>query len=322
MDLKNTLSRSFGKAKLTTIKYSPEILLVGGIVAGGLAIATAIKSTLKAEEVIDKHLANMENINEAIKIAKGDEDVDYSEEDAKKDKVKTYLQTGWTFTKLYAPTIIFSGISLACILSSHGIMRKRNIALAASLATIRKAYDEYRGRVIRDLGKEMDEHFLYDTVEETREVETVDDKGKKKVVKETVKKAQYANAYSRIFDNCNCPDEFSKDGSANYIFIRSQIFILQDKLKARGYLFLNEVYKALGFPITIAGQSAGWIYDYNNKANTEFAVEGFDETEVNLSQAFRDLANDRENSIVLNFLNIQDSILDDIPRIDSSVAAI
>jgi hypothetical protein len=323
MDLKNTLTRSFGKTKLTVIKHSPEILLAGGIIAGGLAIASAIKSTLKAEEIIDKHLDNMENINAAIKIAEeAPGEVDYTEDDVKKDKVRTYVHTGWAFAKLYAPTIIFTTVSLVCILSSHGIMRKRNAALAASLATIRRAYDEYRGRVIRDLGKEMDEHFLYDTVEEVREVETVDDKGKKKTVKDTVKKAQYANAYSRIFDNCNCPDEFSKDGSANYIFLRAHIFMLQDKLRANGYLFLNDVYKALGFPITLAGQSAGWIYDYDDKANTEFAVEGFDETEVNLSQAFRDLANGRENSIVLNFLNIRDSILEDIPRIDSSVAAI
>ena len=175
MNVKTAITSTIGKGKLTVKKYSPEILLTVGIISGGAAIVTAIRSTLKCEDVLDEHERKMNEIEGALKLAEDEEaHVDYTEEDAKKD-----------MAKLYAPTIIFTGLSITCILTSHGVMRKRNVALAASLATVRTAFDEYRGRVVRDLGKEMDNHFLYDTVEKTIETETTDDKGKKKVSKET-----------------------------------------------------------------------------------------------------------------------------------------
>lgn len=326
MNIKGAITRGFGKAKLTCIKKSPEILLVTGIISGAAALGFAIKSTLEVEGVLTSHEERMEKVtkyedNAEIEDEKGNVIV-LTPEVKKRLVALQYGRTALSFAKLYAPTVIFASVSLACILASHGIMRKRNVALAASLATVRTAYDDYRKRVIRDLGKEMDEHFLYDTVEETVERKVVDENGKEKVKKEKVKKPKFANAYSRIFDNCNAPDQFEKDGSANYIFIRAQMLHLRDKLEAQGYLFLNDVYKALGFPITLAGQSAGWIYDYDDPNNTQFFIEGFDIDEINNSPAVRDLMNGYENSIILNFLNVRDDILTDIPRVDSRVDVI
>lgn len=328
MALQDRLTRTIGKGRLAIKKRSPEILLVAGIVTGGAALVCAITETLKAETIIDEHKTMIDSIHEAEAIANeateegADPDEIYSAEDAKKDTFKAYAKTAWKFARLYAPTILLTAVSVTCILTSHGIMRKRNLALAASLATVRTAYDEYRGRVIRDLGKEMDEHFLYDTVEEERVRETTDSKGKVKEVKETVKKPQFANAYSRIYDACNAPDQWEKSGSANYIFLRSQMIYLQKKLIRDGYLFLNDVYKCLGFPITLAGQTAGWIYDYDNKDNTLIGFEGFAIDEMYNSQAVKDLMNGYENVVIINFENIRDDILSDIPRVDSRVDVI
>ena len=97
---------------------------------------------------------------------------------------------------------------------------------------------------------------------------------------------------------------------------------LQNKLIRDGYLFLNDVYKQLGIPITIAGQSAGWIYDFDNKENTQLFFEGFDNNEVGNSEAVRDLMNGYNRDVLLNFVNVKDDILTDIPRIDSAVSAI
>lgn len=321
MDVKNTLTRTAGKVKLWGIKRSPEILLAAGIISGGVALFCAVKETLKAEEVLDEHERKMDEIVGALDLANNsEEEIDYTEEDAKKDKVKAYIQTGWAFAKLYAPTVIFTGLSLTCILTSHGILRKRNLALAASLATVRTAFDEYRGRVVRDLGKEMDEKFLYETVEKGLEVKEVDSKGKEKTKIENYALPTATSAYSRFFDESN--PNWEKDGSANYFFVRSQMLYLQNKLIKQGYLFLNDVYKALDLPITIAGQSAGWLYDFNNKDKTQIFFEGFEVDEVNNSPAVRALMNGYERNVLLNFMNIKDDILTDLPRIDATVDAI
>lgn len=321
MEVKNSITRAAGKAKLTVTKYSPEILLAAGIISGAAALVFAVKETLKAEEILDQHNDKIIKIADARNLVEGTEDDHtYTEEDVKKDKVKAYVQTGWEFAKLYAPTAIFAGVSLTCILTSHGIMRKRNVALAATLATVRTAFNEYRGRVVRDLGKDMDNHFLYDDVERVAEKEIVDDKGKKKTVKETYKVPTVSNAYSRFFDESN--PNWEKDGSANYFFVRSQMLYLQNKLISKGYLFLNDVYKTLDIPITVAGQSAGWIYDYNNRDNTMIRFAGFGEDEVNNSGAVRALMNGYERNVLLNFENIRDDILTDLPRIDSSIDVI
>ena len=321
MEVKNSLTRALGKGKLTLNKYSPEILLALGMVSGAAALVTAVRSTLKCEEVLDEHERKMDDIAGALLLAntEGEDKIDYSEDDAKKDKVTAYLQTGWEFTKLYAPTIIFGALSVTCILTSHGIMRKRNLALAASLATVRTAFDEYRGRVARDLGADMDRKFLYDSVEKTVEHETTDDKGKKKVTKETYSMPTVGNAYSRFFDESN--PNWEKDGSSNYIFIRSQMLYLQNKLISQGYLFLNDVYMALNIPITVAGQSAGWIYDFDNRDKSLIFFDGFDinGNECNLSGAVRALMNGYERNCLLNFMNIRDNILTDLPRVDSAI---
>lgn len=314
-DIKNKITLAAGKASLGLKKRSPEILLASGIIFSGAAIFMSVKSTLKAGEVIDKHKEKMDQIHEALELKTDD----YTLEDSKKDTVKAYVQTGWEFAKLYAPTIIFSALSLTLILSSHGIIKKRNAALAASLASVRTAFDEYRGRVVRDLGKEMDNHFLYDTVEKVAEVETVDENGKKKKIKEKYQVPTKSSVYSRFFDETN--PNWEKDGSANYLFVRSQMIYLQKKLQANGYLFLNDVYKQLDLPITIAGQSAGWIYDFDNKDNSLIYFEGFDidGDETNLSGAVRALKNGYEWSVLLDFKNIKDNILEDVKRVDSSI---
>ena len=97
---------------------------------------------------------------------------------------------------------------------------------------------------------------------------------------------------------------------------------LQSKLIRDGYLFLNDVYSRLGLPITIAGQSAGWLYDFENKDKTQIFFEGFDVDEVDNSSEVRALMNGYERNILLNFVNVKDNILDDLGRVDPSIEAI
>ena len=329
MDVKNTITRAAGKGKLFVIKKSPELCVVGTIIFGGLAVISAVKQTITgAGEILDKHLEMMDKIyaTETVTDDQGNSEEYFilSEKDQKKAKAAAYMRTGWAFGKLYAKPAVLFGMSVACTLTGHGIMKKRNIALATTLATVRNAWDDYRGRVIKELGAEKDEHFLYDTVEEVKEEKVIDEEtGKEKKVKKKVQTATKTSVYSKFFDEAN-PNHHKDDGNANYKFIRAQLIYLRRKQIANGYLFLNDVYKQLGLPISIAGQSAGWIYDYDNPEGTLINFKGFNEidNDMYLSQAVRDLRNGYETNVLLDFENIMDDILTDIPRVNTEVTAV
>lgn len=324
----NSITRGLGKAKLSIMKNSDKITLVSSIIFGGIALGTAIHSTLQAEDVIDHHNERLDKIHKALEIADPGE---YTEQDAKQDTFKAYVKTGWEFTKLYAPTVIFAGLSVASALTSHKILSNRNLALAASFAALKKEWEEYRGRVVRDLGSEMDRHFLYDTVDKTIEHTEKDAKGKEKVVTETIKAPTKYSVYSRIFDESN--RMYTKDGAANYIKLRGQLLDFNRKIIRDGYAFLNKGYLAFGFPITIAGQQAGWVYDPHNPESSLCQIKGFGTVKVSrngdvyLEEDYTDsyinaFRNGYERSCLLEFKNIRDSIYDDIQAINSDIAAI
>ena len=134
----------------------------------------------------------------------------------------------------------------------------------------------------------------------------VDKKGNEKVVKETVNVADpnlYSD-YARFFDDgCN---GWSKDPEQNLTFLKCQQAYANEKLKAKGYLFLNDVYKMLGIPATKAGQIVGWIYDEKNPIGDNFVDFGL--YDMN-KPVVRDFVNGYERTILLDF-NVDGNILE------------
>lgn len=60
-----------------------------------------------------------------------------------------------------------------------------------------------------------------------------------------------------LFDNTN--PNWSPTPEYNLAYIRSQVNYLQNKLNARGFLFVNEIFDVFGFEWTADGQVSGWI---------------------------------------------------------------
>lgn len=80
---------------------------------------------------------------------------------------------------------------------------------------------------------------------------------------------------SRIFDeaNVNWSSAGKQDPNAyNRLFIQCQENYFNHRLGARGHIFLNEVYEALGFEHTAAGAILGWLKE---STDPEFVVSGF-----------------------------------------------
>lgn len=81
--------------------------------------------------------------------------------------------------------------------------------------------------------------------------------------------------YSRTFDISNM--NWHNNPDYNQTFIKIQEQWMNDRLRAVGYLFLNEVYEALGFPRSAQGQLVGWFRKpYSNFVEIEIVDDAPD----------------------------------------------
>lgn len=293
----NKMSNVFYKASFKLQKHSPEILVVAGVVGTVASAIMACKATTKLNSILEESKETIDKIHE---VAADESMADkYTPEDAKKDLTITYVQTGIKLVKLYAPSIALGALSIGCILSSNNILRKRNVALAAAYATVDKSFKEYRGRVIEKFGEAIDRELKYN-IKEQKVEETVTDPetGKEKKVKKTIQVSDIDgySEYARFFDD-GCKG-WEKDAEMNLMFLRAQQQYANDLLRARGRLFLNEVYRMLGIPETKAGQVVGWVYDPENPMGDNYVDFGI--YDINKPRN-RDFVNGYERTILLDF---------------------
>lgn len=305
-EIMNTLNRKFGRTKLQLKKHSPEILAVAGVIGTVAGVVLACKATMKVNDILEETKDNVDKIHEVADKAKNDPEIDYTEEDVKKDLTIVYVQTGVKIAKKYAPAVIVTGLSIGAMLTSNNILRKRNIALAAAYTAVDKSYKEYRGRVVERFGKELDRELKYGIKAQEIEETVVDEKGKEKTVKKSVNVVDPNNIseYAKFYeDGCK---GWEKDPEYNLTFLRNQQAYANDLLQAQGYLFLNEVYDMLGIPKTRAGQVVGWVYNEQNPVGDNFVDFGIYDLD---KEANRDFVNGRERTILLDF-NVDGPILD------------
>lgn len=297
----NCITRIVGKALLKVQKHSPEILMVAGAVGAVASGVMACKATLKVNEILDETKDTVDKIHEAAETLPTEQ---YSEEDCKKDLTITYVQTGLKFAKLYGPSVLVGALSIGAMVSSNLILRKRNIALAAAYAVVDKGFKQYRSNVIERFGEKVDQELKNNIKAKIIEVVDVDENGNSTVTKEEVNICDGPSEFARYFDESS--SVFRNSNEHNLAFLRDQEQYANMKLKAQGYLFLNEVYRALDIPETKAGQIVGWIYDEKNPIGDNHI--DFDIYNVN-RQDNRDFVNGYGKAILLDF-NVDGNILE------------
>jgi hypothetical protein len=298
------LTRTFNRTGLKLKKHSPEILLAAGVVGVVASGVMACKATLKVEEIIDDAKHKIDTIHEVSADPTMAEK--YSEEDSKKDLAIVYTQTAVKLIKLYGPSVALAGVSLGCMIGSNRILNKRNVALAAAYTAVDKGFKEYRGRVIERFGKELDKELKYGIKAKEIEEVSVDEKGKEVSTKSTVEVMDPNNysPYSIIFDDGNAG--WDPDPELTKYFLIQQQNWANDRLKAKGHLFLNEVYDMLGAKRTKAGAQVGWVYDEKNPVGDNYVDFGIFDI---YNPKSRDFVNGYEKVIVLDF-NVDGVILD------------
>lgn len=296
MEISNKLTRAFGKTKLKVKKYSPEILVVAGCIGVVGTVVSACKATTKLSAVLDEGKKNIDQLHDYVDTHGYSEE--YTEQDGKKDLAIMYTQTSLQVAKLYAPAVILGTLSITAILTSNNMLRKRNVALAAAYTAVNTSFKEYRGRVVERFGKELDRELRYNIKAQEIEEKVVNEDGTETTVKKTVQVADpnTIDDTAKIWYEGN--PGWSKDPEFNLMYLKKQQSYANDLLKARGYLFLNEVYEILGFPKTAAGQQIGWIYDEKNPIGDNYVDFGIYDIHDSDKVAF---VNGYERSILLEF---------------------
>ena len=303
-----TAKFAIGRGGLILKKYSPEILTAAGVIGTVGSTVLACKATLKVEDILDEAKKKSNLIN-AVHDGEIEVDAEYTDKDYSKDLLVNRTQTAVKLIKLYGPAISLGALSITAILGGQHILRKRNVAVMAAYKLCEESFNNYRSRVKDELGEEKDRQFYYGLTEETVKEKVKSKDGKTKTVTKKVEKApdHLYSQYARFFDEANI--NWDKSPEQNMYFLKMVQNQMNDKLKARGHVFLNEVYDALGFDRSEAGQLVGWVWNNDNTAMDagdgyiDFGI--FDGNDC----AKRAFVNGDERSILLDF-NIDGMIYD------------
>ena len=296
----STLSRSFHKIGFKFKKHSPEILAVTGVVGIVTSAVMACKATTKVNDIVNEAKETVDKIHESV--GKGlhtSDGEEYTEEVAKKDLTIVYAQTGLKFVKLYGSSVALGIASIACLLGSNHILRKRNLALAAALTNVATSFKEYRGRLVDRFGKDVDRELRFGIKAKEVEETVVDKDGNETTVTKTVEVVDPNTAhslYSIVF--CEGNNGWTRNAELNKVFLIQQQNWANDKLKMNGVLTLNEVYEMVGAPRTAYGQIAGWVWTEDGTIGDNFVDFGI--FDVNNEKAC-DFINGREKSVILDF---------------------
>lgn len=305
MSFNTTVLGKFGKLGAKVSKYSPELLIGSGIIFGVGSTVMACKSTLKVDEVLEKHRKSLEDVETALNLNNNDETNEtqlevYTSKDAAKDKTIILTKATVDLLKLYSPAISLGALSITCILAGYNVLNKRNVALVAAYNLLESSYKDYRNHVIEKFGKEVDEQIRLGITEKKI---TIDEDAK---LKEKVKVVDDPNGhsdYARFFDESN--PNWQPEPMHNLTFLKAQQQFANDMLHARGHIFLNEVYDMLDLPRCPAGAVVGWVDDGNGDGFVDFGI--YDK----LYRPRRDFVNGYEDVILLDF-NVDGLIWDKI----------
>ena len=270
------------RALLQLQKSSPSTLFVVGIAGVAGTAILASRATLKTSDIIEDF--NTPNFDA------GWDPV----EATPKEKTAVALR----IVKTYIPTVAVGVLTIGALTGSHQILNNRNTALTAAYAALSDTYDRYRQRVAAEVGHEKEQAIRQDLVKKSFEEDG-------KTVKYKTASPHGVSVYAKFFDE-TC-SSFSASAEQNLLFLNCQQEYANQRLRARGHLFLNEVYEQLGIPHTKAGAICGWVISKDGDNFVDFGL--YDETNA----ARRAFVNGNEKAVLLDF-NVDGVIFDLIEK--------
>lgn len=291
MSIKTKVTQAVAKQTLKLSHNSPHILFGFGVVGVVGATVLACRATLKLEKTL-------EDIQDDLEGVKDDR---VPSDNVKKDLAYAYGKGALDLAKLYGPSVVVGGVSVALLTSSHVQLTRRNAALTAAYTGLHQAYSEYRKRVAEHVGEDAERNLYYGVKTEPG----VDENGKKAVGKTIDPNS--LSVYAKIFGEMN--PNWNSDPEVNRLFLQCQQNYFNHVLHARGHVFLNEVLDALGFERTHAGQIVGWAI---SKPGDVTEGDGYVDFRM-FDPANSNFINGYEKSVLLDF-NVDGPVLNYLYR--------
>lgn len=291
-----SIIRTIGSA---IIRNRATIATAAGIVGVCGAGVLACRATYKdAGKVIDETKAE-------LKAVKTSEHAD--EKSFNKAVKNVYLNAVKDMFKVYALPVGIGIASVGMIAWGHGTLRKEYLMVGGAYKALTNDFDHYRDKVKAFVGDEKERNIS--TMKQpprTVEVENPETGEMEEVVEVELEnlptdRSVFIDEMSQLWRNCKGnPEELKR------VLLKLQDDFTEElnDPKGKGYLLLNDVYKALDVPETYAGSVCGWIRGMGD-SRVDFGI-------FNLhSQAARRFVNGVEEVVLLTF-NDEGYILDKI----------
>ena len=275
-------------------KISPELMLTGGIIAGGAAIVTACIATKKAEPVVEETHEELNDIHDGVEDAK----------EQKKQSFKVYMRFVRKMVRIYGPSVLLFLLSVGLTLGSHGVLKKRYISTTIAYKALDEAFKDYRERVKEAVGEEKELHFFNGT-EEGRETTLINEDGTSTTTKEIVKVHPKKNSPYEFDFNAHTTDNWQMNSDYNLMFLKGLQDYFTDLLISRGHVFMNEVLDALGIERTRPGVICGWLKGSGGDDYVDFGISEY------YTDDYSDVQDGYLRNIHLNF-NVDGVIWDKI----------
>lgn len=288
MKLMKAITKGIGRTTLFLKRHKSEIMLGAGLIGNTTGVILACRASTKLEKTIDEAKTNIDSIH----AMRDDPESKYPDKDYKRDLTKAYISSAGSIAKLYALPTALICLSDASIAGSHVVLRKENIALTGAYMALAESYKMYRKRVIDCEGKDKDVEYMHGL--RAVETGTVKDEetGEEVKAKTYYQKGDSVSVYAKVFDESN--PNWNRNPERNLSFLKMVQNDVNDILHARGHIFLNEVYKMLGFKETTAGQIVGWV-DGHGDSYVDFLIYDFS------SKPVQDFINGLVDYIQLDF---------------------
>lgn len=238
-------------------KHAPEILVAAGAVSVAGGTVLCCKATIDAKEELAKQIPPIGGMDEDGDIANP---IFVTSEEEKR---KFAIRKGANVVIGYLPGVGLVAGGIGMLVAAKSIEHRRFTAMLGAYSSLQAAFEEYRARVEREVGFDKEQQLLLGMETETVEyqVDNGDGKKPKKAKEEVVVFTGGENPYHRIFDEYNSPGEWRDNMEMNRFFLECQQTTLNLMLRTEGRVFLNDVYKRLGFEYCEVGQFVGWLAD-------------------------------------------------------------